>query len=174
MKRKHNYIIEHKKLSKGNHSLSYIIDENFFDLFSFSEINKGNIKLDVNLQINENIVVGDFSFSGIIKTTCDVCLEKLNLKISDNVRLFFKITDRNLKNEEQIIYICEEDEFIDFSKPIYDYIILSIPIKKVHPLDENGKRTCNQEVLKRLEKHKKNNKINNIPGWDKLKKSFNQ
>jgi len=58
---------------------------------------------------------------------------------------------------------------------LYEFIHLALPIRRVHPLDKNGKVDCNPEMIKKLNKlliteEKQNNTDSR---WDKLKKLIN-
>ena len=81
-------------------------------------------------------------------------------------------TEYNDDNEEMIIIPHEYFE-INVSQFIYELIILSVPIKKVHPDVLNG--TMNSEALNKLKELevKENNSSRNEdkidPRWDKLK-----
>jgi len=54
--------------------------------------------------------------------------------------------------------------------------MLSLPFKRVHPNDANGRATCNKEMIAKLKKHlvnegKKEDKTD--PRWDILKDLMN-
>jgi DUF177 domain-containing protein len=72
--------------------------------------------------------------------------------------------------DDDIITIAANEHELDLSQYIYEYITLSLPIKRVHPEDEKGNSTCNKEVLKKLEKFliEEENK-NTDPRWNGLK-----
>jgi hypothetical protein len=61
---------------------------------------------------------------------------------------------------------------------LYEMLMLSIPIRTVHPTNEEGNYSCNPEILKYLEinddievSDKETNEDDNInPIWDELKK----
>lgn len=174
MSNKSKYRIEYKQLEKGKHTINYKIDRFFFELFNYSEINNGLINVDIELKNNGNLFIADIHLNGFIKTECDICLEEFDLEIENKFNLFFKFTEEELDDEDDVIYISPNDDFIDFSKHLYDYIILSLPIKKVHPLNSKGERVCSLEVLKQLDTFAPTEKLNNSPEWEKLKSLYNK
>jgi uncharacterized metal-binding protein YceD (DUF177 family) len=50
--------------------------------------------------------------------------------------------------------MSKSETIIDLSEWIYEFIMLSIPMQKIHPLDENGNSICNQDNLALLDKLK--------------------
>ena len=166
------YILEYKKYGTGKHILKYLADDKFFENFEYSEIKKGKIEIEIEMEISGRNVFLNMHFNGFVETTCDICLEKFNLPVKFDQEIVFKISDKEADDYDDIIFINENNDKIDLKKHFYDYIILSLPIKKVHPLDKNGNRTCKKEYLEKLEEFN-NTKIKNVPGWDKLKNFFN-
>jgi uncharacterized metal-binding protein YceD (DUF177 family) len=169
-----NYLLEYKKLGTGEHKIEYIIDEKFFEKFKYSEIHKGNIIAQTKIKINGSNISTHIHFTGTVEVQCDICLEYFDLEIDTEIDLIFKIVHQieQENTNDEIIYISENDNTIDLSKHFYDYIILSIPIKKVHPLDDKGNRTCKTEYLEKLEELQSSS-IKNIPDWEKIKNFFN-
>jgi uncharacterized metal-binding protein YceD (DUF177 family) len=51
--------------------------------------------------------------------------------------------------------------------------MLALPIKRVHPLDKNGKSMCDPAMLKELEELIIEEEKENDPRWDELKKLMN-
>jgi len=175
MELSNKYRIEYAILEKGKHYFSFEIDNSFFNLFKYSEIKKGQIKADVLLEYTEGLIFTEIKLNGIVKTNCDICLEEFDLKVENEFNLYFKFNEEEFDSEdEDVIIISPEDDFIEFSKHFYDYIILSLPIKKAHPFDENGERTCNAKGIEKLDTFAPSQKLNNSPEWDKLKSLYNK
>jgi uncharacterized metal-binding protein YceD (DUF177 family) len=57
---------------------------------------------------------------------------------------------------------------------LYEAIELALPTQLIHPDDENGKPTCNSEMLQKLAeltpKEKEQNTTETDPRWEALKK----
>ncbi len=80
-----------------------------------------------------------------------------------------KVVDYGETYEEisaEIVTIPKTESNIDLSQYIYEYINLMLPIKKVHPDDEDGNSTCNKEMTDRLNKYSEQK---SDPRWDALK-----
>lgn len=175
MKKSENlYVLEHRKLGIGKYSLNFNLSKDFFDIFEYSEYENGNIEIILDVEIRLSSIIANLNISGEVEVLCDICLEKFNHKIKSDHELVFKFTSEFLDEDsnDELIYVSDRDDKIDLKEIFYDYIVLSLPIKKVHPLNKKGKRTCNPEILKKLEELKKQKKTND-PRWDKLNKLFN-
>ncbi len=171
MKELKKYSIEYKKFGLGNHKSIINIDDNFFKLFDYSEIEKANIKIEVDFEYKNAGILFDLKISGTINTVCDICLEEFDMEVKGKHSFKAKFGEETLDYEDidDEIIVSRNDDSIDLSKHLYDFIILSLPIKKVHPKDENGNRTCNPEFLKKLSEFETKQEKITDPRWDKLK-----
>jgi len=167
------YVIPLKGLKEGQHSYHFKIDDTFFDEFENSEIKKGNLNLQVLLNKQINIISLDFIINGYINTTCDRCLEDFKLNINSSNQLFIKFSEDE-NDEDEIIYISENKHQINIAQYIYEFINFNIPLKKIHPVDENGNSDCNIEMIGKLKKLRKENSDEIDPRWEELKKLKNK
>lgn len=175
MQNRKEYSIQFVGLSIGGHLYEYTIDDKFFEDLDYSEIKKSNIGLKVNLLKQSTMMILQFEISGTIKTECDRCMEEFDLPIGGNYKLIVKIggSDTGDEEDDDIITIPANEYELDLSQYIYEYIMLSIPIKRIHPDDLQGHTTCNKEMLKKLntfliEEEKEEEKTTD-PRWDGLK-----
>jgi uncharacterized metal-binding protein YceD (DUF177 family) len=51
-----------------------------------------------------------------------------------------------------VVFIPRSETVIDISNWLYEFVMLSIPLQRVHPDKEDGTSTCNPEVLDLLNK----------------------
>lgn len=168
-----DYIVDFKKLGEGEHKLKFRVDNTLFEEFKFDEINNCDIKILAELNVESSLISIVLKIKGSVNVQCDICSEFFDMPIKKKVNLYFRMTDEQIEDESEVIYIPTESETIDLKKHIFDYIVLSLPIKRVHPLDDKGNKTCNPEILKILNEHENRAKMNNIPGWGDLKNLFN-
>ncbi len=161
-------------LNMGEHLYEYTIDDKFFENRDYSEIKKANISLKINLLKQSTMMVLQFEISGSIKTECDRCTEEFDLPISGNYKLVVKVGGSITDDEnDDIITISASEYELDLSQYIYEYIMLSIPIKRIHPDDLQGHTTCNKEMLEKLNtfliEEEKEEEETTDPRWDELK-----
>ena len=174
MKKTKDYLIPFVGLKIGKHHFEYQINNKFFDLFDYDEFQNSDIKVTVVLEKKSNMLEINFKHNGIVNVPCDVTGEDFDLPIKSKMKLIVRFGEEfNNDNEELLILPFGEFE-IDVAQYIYEMIVLSVPLRRVHPGVKDG--TLESEALKKLnelavkEKKEENKKEDNIdPRWDKLK-----
>lgn len=166
------YIIQFVGLSLGKHEYEFKVTDKFFEDHEYSEIKQADINVRLELLKQSQMMVLEFEIGGTVKAMCDLCTGEFNLPLKGNYKLIVKVGGSNDENEnDDIITIAANEHQLDLSQYIYEYIALSLPIKRVHPLDEKGKSICDKEVLKKL-KHfltEENKEEESDPRWNDLK-----
>ena len=137
-------------LGLGKHLYHFDIDGKFFTEFEYTEIEQASINVELTLDKQERMLVLDFVISGSINVMCDRCLDNFDFVIDKQERLIVKLGDAWKEENDDILIIPESEHQIDISSYLYEYIILMLPIKKIHPEDEEGNTKCNPEIIKRL------------------------
>jgi uncharacterized metal-binding protein YceD (DUF177 family) len=100
--------------------------------------------------------------------------EEFDLPIKGNMKLIVRFGDEFNNDNEELLIIPHGEFQINIAQYIYEMIVLSIPLKRIHPGVKDG--SLNTEALTKLkeltvnELKKQNTKEENIdPRWDKLK-----
>lgn len=147
MKAGNDYILPIAGLSIGYHDFEYEIDDKFFENFEFSEVQKGCVKVNLNVEKHERESILTFNFAGNVFIACDRCNDEYEQPIENEVVIYLKYGHEYEEEYDDVIVIPSEEGEFDISSLIYEYIILSLPIHRVHQ-DIND---CNQEVIEYLE-----------------------
>jgi uncharacterized metal-binding protein YceD (DUF177 family) len=145
------FIIPVTGLKPGSHQFDFIIDDSFFEHFEYSEIKNGHVDLHLVIEKEDDLLVFHFNFEGRVRVLCDRCYEPFDLPIKGNERLILKFGNDFHEESEEIQVVPVGENHFDISPFIYEYIHLSMPVRRVHPEDENGESTCNAETIYRLE-----------------------
>jgi len=146
------YLIEHFQLEKGKHEFDFVSEPNMFKMFENEEISDPDFKINVVLQQQKDQFVLYISAKGKIKIQCDRCLDFFNFPIDMSTEILVKLGDEtNFDLNEDYVLLDRESKTIDIAYFIYEMIILGLPVKRVHPHDENGNPTCNPEVTKYID-----------------------
>lgn len=165
------YDIAWKGLKEGITEYEYPIDEAFFEQIDKSLTEKASVLATVTVEKRNRVLTFGFELKGTVELICDRCLEKYNQFIEQQITLLIRIGNGPSEQGDDVIWISPEEDFINIAQLLYEYIVLSIPVRHVHPDDENGVSLCNPEMLKQIEKYSKND---NEPAtdhrWDELKK----
>lgn len=173
MGKNRNFIIPFVGLSAGKHLYSYKIEDSFFEQIDHSEIKKATLLLELTLNKQSEMLVLDFAISGTVNVSCDRCNEPFDLEVSGNNQLVVK-TGGAVSSDEDVLCIAGTESEIDISGYAYEYIVLSLPIKRVHPDNEKGESTCDKEAMKVYNKYVQQEKEKTAdPRWEKLKGLIN-
>ena len=174
MKVSNEFLIPFIGLKQGKHQFDYQIDKTFFDRFEYDEFENCTIQTAVVLDKKSTMLELQFKHKGTVYVPCDVTGEPFDLPIKGNIKLVVQFGDAfNDENEELLILPYGEHQ-IDISQYIYEMIVLSVPLKRVHPGVKDG--TLQSEAIKKLEKLAVKGELEeNIteetdPRWDQLKK----
>ncbi len=143
-----SYKIPLKSLSDGKHSFEYQMDDDYFNKIDSPEIERGDVKVEVTLNKIASTYALQFKLEGLIFISCDRCLDEMEQEISYNGKLYVKFGDDLSQESDEVVIIPEGDGVINLAWYLYEFVVLSIPVKKVHPLG-----ACNKDMALRLEKH---------------------
>jgi len=151
-----SYIIPFKGLTEGNHPFSFIVDNEFFEKYDFSDVKGGNIIIDVLLSKKAQLLELKFSINGEINIMCDRCLEYFLLPFKYKTILYIKFGNIFEEIEENIITIPYSEKEINILQYIYEFIHLNLPYRRIHPNYLNGKSLCNKQMLEKINQYIKN------------------
>ena len=104
---------------------------------------------------------------------CDLTSEDFDLPIKGAMKLIVRFGEEFNNDNEELLILPHGEFEIDIAQYIYEMIVLSVPLRRVHPGVKD--RSLKTEALTKLKELKvkevkKENKEENIdPRWDKLK-----
>lgn len=166
-----DFTIPFAGLSIGKHLYNIKVDNTFFENLEYSEIKKGDLDLGLTLNKQVNMLIFDFEIKGWVEVMCDRCCDDFNLPIKSSNQLIIKLGDAEFEESDQIISIAGTQHEISLAHFVYEYIILSLPSRKIHPDQPNGESGCDPVVLKKLDeialREKKDQTVD--PRWEALK-----
>jgi len=150
MVRLNTFKIQFHSFEIGAHEMLFDVNDSFFAFFDDSEISRGQVKISVEMTKSERQMQFELHLLGEVEVVCDRCLETFGQSIDSRFTLFGKFGDGNSEDELDVIWIPRGDHEVDLAGYIYEYIILSLPIKKVHPDGKDGLSGCNPDMLDKL------------------------
>lgn len=164
-----DYSIPLNSIKEGENDYSFEINKAFFKNFSDSEIQEGDLSAQVNLIKNYKGFSCAISIVGKVKIACDKCLEEYFEPIEYNGTLFFEFGDKTEEISDELITLSRTEDHLDLSTYFFEFILLSLPFQKFHPLDKEGNSLCNPEMLKRIEELTSKKNKTTDPRWEKLR-----
>jgi uncharacterized protein len=162
------FVIPFGGLKPGTHQFDYEIDDLFFDHFEYSEIKHGRLSVRVSMEKEEKLLVFQFSIDGEVTVHCDRCYEPFEIRITGKETLIVKHGAGYYEENEDIQVIPEGETHFDISTFIYEYIHLLLPVRRVHPVDEEGNSLCDPDIIKRIDQQPSPPEPD--PRWEVLKK----
>jgi len=135
-------------LKLGNHQFDFQIEDTFFQLFDYAELNSGQINTIILLQKKSNMLELEFQIKGSVTLACDTCTEDYIQSIEGNYKQIVKFSDLvEPKEIDEIIILPTNEHTLELAHQLYEYIHLSLPIRRIHA----DKADCNQEMLEKIE-----------------------
>ncbi|MFH1937784.1 MAG: DUF177 domain-containing protein [Bacteroidota bacterium] len=166
MKPLDSFIIPFRGLKPGIHRYDVQIDKAFFDHFEHSEIREGALSVHIDLEKEERMLLFQFTINGQVSMPCDRCNETVLLPVSGKERLIVKFGEEFAEQNEEIQIIPELENQFDTAPFLYEYVHLLLPLKRVHPDDDQGNNSCSQDMLTKLNQLLQNRVPD--PRWEKL------
>jgi hypothetical protein len=111
------YSIHFKGLKVGKHLFDFVVDKRFFDEFEEGEIRRGQLKVDVVLSKQSQMLDLTISIDGDVEVVCDRCLDNFVLPISFNGSLFVKFGEEKGEVGDEIIVLTNDDNEINLAQP---------------------------------------------------------
>ncbi len=171
------YRIPFTGLKIGKHNFELEVDGKFFQEFEYSLVKNGRLKVDLELDKQETMLILEFHIYGDIFLNCDVCLAEYPSAVDFTERQIVKFSDEDLaKDTEEIIVLSRNEHEIDVSNLIYEYINLSVPY--INRCDDTGNLAwCDKEMigkLNALSDRENEENAGDDPRWEALKKIKNK
>lgn len=155
------YKIQLKSLSEGTHSFEYELDSDFFKRIDSPEVQKGELKASVRVKRIKDTFELNFEVEGFIYVLCDRCLDEMEQPITYKGKLFAKFGKDYSQESDDIVVVPEAEGEINIAWFLYEFIVLSIPVKHVH---QPGK--CNKTMSSKLKKHLVSSEDEEEEGFD--------
>ena len=162
-------------LKIGKHQFDFEIDNSFFDAYEYSLVKQGELKVDVELDKQETMLILKIHIAGTIKLDCDKCLSEFDAPINVTERQIVKFAEDDLESDDlEIIMLNKKESTIDIADILYEFITVSVPYIKICEQNGNGVQ-CDKEMIERLENlsspsQQEEKTISDDPRWDALKK----
>ena len=170
MSRSNQFLLKFVGLKDGDHKFEYKLDNNFFITHGYLDFNSCNINVKVQLikkvTVLELNIIGD----GITNINCTLSNESFDYIINSKMKVLVKFGEKYDDSNDELIILPHGSHTIELDQLLYEMIVLSMPIRNVHPGIEDG--SLKSDILNRLKDFdiNKEKSSNFDPRWDKLKK----
>lgn len=164
-------------LSDGIHQFDFQIDDAFFAHFEDSPIKQGAVDLKVLFEKRPDMKVLYLEFEGTVGANCDRCLSDFQLPVSGKEQLIVKSkVEAEVLDDPDVIFVADEDQKLDVSTFIYEFICLAIPLIKVCEMQLEPLKDCDEEMLAYLDNEGEGSEeeASTNPIWEELKAQLKQ
>lgn len=168
MARMKELVIPFSGMKEGEYSFSFELNESFFESLEFSEIKKGKVKVNIELERRPNLLNLEITLDGMVELECDRCGNTYEQPIADHRFVVVNLNADQFEDEDDLISLPANYNELDLTQYLYEYIVLAVPQKRVCP-ESIG---CDPEVLKKLDQLYPGEQTGNTstdPRWDALK-----
>ncbi len=141
------YKVELSGMQADSAEYEFTLDNQFFMDLDELEVQKGKLVVSLEVKKAADVFLLDFRIDGIVIVPCDRCLDEMELPIFSTDRLKVKM-GTGFAEEDDVVFVSEEEGCIDVAWFIYEFIVLHIPIKHIHA---PGK--CNKSMMSKLNEH---------------------
>ncbi len=141
------FIITLPALGEGHHEYEMKVDGDFFTSRGNDEVKKADVTAYVDIDVSHGAYNIGITCQGWIEIPCDRCLDPMRHEVDDDYDVTVRYGEEYDEKEDTII-IPEDEVKFDLSPLIADTILLSIPLRHVHPDGE-----CNVEMEAIMKKH---------------------
>ena len=163
------FILKFAGLKDGKHKFEYEADLNFFKLYDYSEFNKANIKFKVDFIKKSTVLELQIIGEGFVNINCTLSNEPFDYNLKSQFKLIVKFGEYYDDSNDELLILPHGSHSINLDQFLYEMIVLSMPIRNVHPGIEDG--SIKSDILNRLKDFdiNKEKSSNFDPRWDKLK-----
>lgn len=126
--------IEVIKFLDGIHEIDFEIGDSFFQHFEDNDlVQEGDLTTRVTMNKGANVIDVDFHIKGKVTLTCDRSLEKFEQPLDFHEKMRYKYGAEELEINEDVIMITRDTPKINVAQLIYEFTLLALPAKKIHP-----------------------------------------
>ena len=155
------------KLAVGQYDYTFKINNTFFELFDYSLVDHGDLKVKLQLEKKTSFITLNYEIEGVVELVCDRSLDKYDHQINTQNKIILKYGDEEKELTEEIEVIPFNTQKIDVSRHIYEFISVSVPMKKLHPRYLN--ETPEDQIIYSSSNDEEEDH-NLDPRWSELKK----
>jgi uncharacterized metal-binding protein YceD (DUF177 family) len=127
------YRINIQGLSNNLHQFEFEFGKEFFELYGTDLVSEGSLVANVSLNKHETFIEVEFHIAGTVRLICDRSLEPFDQNVKIDQKIIFKYGTEEKEITEDVMMITHHTESLELGQLMYEFIGLTIPMKKLHP-----------------------------------------
>ncbi len=142
------YEIKFQGLEERRYEFDFEGDSDFFTISDQDIVEGGNFQAKVVLEKTATMLRLNIHIDGSVVLICDRSLEQFEEPITADEKYIYKFGDRYEVISEEMEIIPFGASEINISQHLFDYILLAVPMKKIHPgLRKNDDKEVEVELV---------------------------
>jgi len=133
VKELNQYDIDIYGLKEKQYDYDFESGSTFFKHLEQELIEDGYFKVHLTIDKSSTMLMLHFHIVGSIQLVCDRSLETFEEPIDIKERLILKYSDHDEELSEEIQLIRQDTTRINVAEYVFEFIALTIPMKKLHP-----------------------------------------
>ncbi len=143
------YKVQLASLSDGLHQQDFEVTTELFKNMENRDVISADVKVHLDIVKKNDTYDCTFHCKGMLQIPCDRCLDALDHEVDTTYHVVVKYGDRYDDGADDLLIIPDSDLYLNVAYILYDTILLTIPLRHVHPL---GK--CNRAMAAALHRHR--------------------
>ena len=143
------YKVQLASLPEGKFQQEFVCDTQFFKNMENEDVVNSDVKVHLDLENRNGLYDLKFTLKGMVQVPCDRCLDPIDIEVDTSYNIKVEYGDSYDDASDELLIIPSSNSYLNVAYMLYDTILLSIPMRHVHPL---GK--CNRAMAAALNKHK--------------------
>jgi uncharacterized metal-binding protein YceD (DUF177 family) len=127
------YDIHIAGLENKRYEYDFTSDDAFFAALEQDLISKGHVQTHLVLDKSETMIRLDFHIVGTVEQVCDRSLDEYDEPVDTQRMMLLKFGDHNEELSDEIELIQRNTATINVASYIFEFIGLSLPMKRLHP-----------------------------------------
>ncbi|GAB2548783.1 YceD family protein [Spirosoma aerophilum] len=120
-------------LDNKRYEYDFTSDNAFFAALDQELIKAGNVRTHVVLEKSETMIRLNFHIVGTVEQVCDRSLDEYDEVVDTQQTMLLKFGDHNEELSDEIELIERNTSTINVARYIFEFISLSLPMKRLHP-----------------------------------------
>ncbi|GAA4850186.1 DUF177 domain-containing protein [Algivirga pacifica] len=127
------YSIDIYNLKNGQHQFEMQVDKALLEYFQSDVMEDVKAKVMLTVTKTETSLQVDIHIDGKVTLLCDRSLEAFDEPFEVDDTLYYKFGEAFEELDDNLFVIPENELQIDLAQALYDFIVLSLPAKRIHP-----------------------------------------
>ena len=127
-------------LSNKEHEYRFPINSGLFDLFEQQIVERAEGECVLTLTRSETMMSLHFVLTAKVELICDISVKPFWHELKEEKDILVKFGEEEQELSEEVIVIPWDTQIFNVAEYIYQFVLLSIPMKKIHPDLEDEER----------------------------------